>query len=96
MRHIGAGLSNAFKGVTTAVTDTAGFIGSQIGKATGMSYTVNLNGTEITRLLAAAAEDVYDFSGQHTAERLVLEHQQLESFGSGNGLQFGIYTVNGG
>ena len=96
-------LNDAWEGTKQAVSSgadmavqAAGAAGSAIGAATGMSYTCNLNGSEIVRLLAAAAEDVYTFDGAHTNGRLSLGNRQHEFFGSGNGLQFGIYTINGG
>ena len=87
--------ANSVTNPMDTVTGPAGQRVCTIASTSGM-YTVDLNGNEILRLLAAAAEDVYTFDGAQTAGRLSLGHQQHEFFGSGNGLQFGIYIVNGG
>ena len=47
-------------------------------------------------ILAAISSDVYTFDGESLGGRLILRNKQLEYFGSGNGLQYGVYKVKGG
>ena len=66
-----------------------------LGSAARLSNTTTLPEIDIRRLLAAVAEDVYDFNGEHFAGRLVCEESVQDTNGKAP-FQYGIYLIKGG